>query len=270
MIAQLRSQRFDTAFILRRSLTRTILLTVAGLPRRIGFANRKSGWLLTDRVQAPPPLTHKAHAYFRLLEPVGLSQPPESYRYVSSEQERAEALSLLRDHGLPNGNPIVVLHPGANWPHKRWLPDRFAELANRLMQQRTRAIVITGSPEDQALARQVASRMQTPPIDLVGKTTLRRVAACLEQASLVVSNDTGVLHVASALGRPVVALYGPTSPTITGPLGDPRRTVVIHHPDCCPKIPCFRPDHPGYPGMAAVSVEEVYTAAETLLQRCQP
>ena len=109
--------------------------------------------------------------------------------------------------------------------------------------------------------------MTTRPTVLTGKTTLRQLAACLEQVSLVVSNDTGVLHIASALNRPVVALYGPTSPAITGPLGDPARTVVIHHPTCCPHIPCYQPQHPGYPGMESITVDEVYDASVTLLEQ---
>ena len=100
---------------------------------------------------------------------------------------------------------------------------------------------------------------------LVGQTTFREAAACVERASLVVSNDTGMLHDAAALGRPVVALYGPTSPAMTGPLGATKQVRVIHHAGCCPSIPCYAPDHPGSPGMESISVDEVHAAAEALL-----
>ena len=160
-----------------------------------------------------------------------------------------------------------MLHPGANWPHKRWAPERFAALGERLAEQRRSHIVITGSPSDAALADAISRRMRQPATVLAGQTSLRQLAACLEQAQLVIANDTGVLHVAAALRRPVVALYGPTSPAVTGPLGEPERTVVVHHPDCCPQIPCYRPEHPAHPGMDAISVEEVYAAACHLLER---
>ncbi len=262
----LRAKRFDTAVILRRSLTRTLLLAWAGIPRRIGFANLKSGWLLTHRVQPPKAPIHKAHAYLRLLAPLGLREQPGSYAYYPSEEERAQARQLLHAKGLLNGNPLVVLHPGANWAHKRWGVERFIELANRLIRRHPVSLVLTGGPDDLSLIGPMLPRLMTRPVVLAGQTTLRQLAAVLEHAGLVVSNDTGVVHVAAALGRPVVALYGPTSPAITGPLGDATRTVVIHHPDCCPRIPCLHPDHPKYPGMDAISVEEVYVAACQMLE----
>jgi ADP-heptose:LPS heptosyltransferase len=99
---------------------------------------------------------------------------------------------------------------------------------------------------------------------LPASVSLRESAACLEQASLVVTNDTGIAHIAAALNRPLVALFGPTSPAYTGPLGDPARTRVLHHPECCPTLPCLNPDPP-HPGMMSISVEEAYTTAQELL-----
>jgi ADP-heptose:LPS heptosyltransferase len=75
------------------------------------------------------------------------------------------------------------------------------------------------------------------------------------------------LHIAAALGRPAVALYGPTSPSLTGPLGEAARTIVLHHPDCCPRIPCYQPDHPPHPGMDSITVDEAYGAVSDLLTR---
>ena len=188
------------------------------------------------------------------------------YEFHLSDAERAQAVATLRRHGLPDGRPIIVLHPGANWPHKRWPPERFAALANRLAEREAVALVVTGSPADDPLVRALCQDLRHQPVILAGRTSLRELAASLEQAAVVVANDTGVLHVAVALGRPVVALYGPTSPTLTGPLGDPRRIVVIHHLDCCPSIPCYHPDHPDRPGMRAIAVDEVYEATRQLLQ----
>ena len=94
-------------------------------------------------------------------------------------------------------------------------------------------------------------------------TPLRESAACLEQAQLIVTNDTGIAHMAAALERPLLALFGPTSPAYTGPLGDPARTRVLHHPDCCPIIPCLKAEPP-HPGMTAISVDEAADAALAL------
>ncbi len=267
LIGALRARRFDTAFILRKSLSRSLLVTAARIPTRVGYDNAKSGWLLTHRVPAPAATVHKAFSYLPLLEAVGLHATRGPYDYTVSPEERAAARALLTMTPLIDGRPMVVLHPGANWVHKRWVPERFAALGDRLAERAQSQIVITGAPNDASLAQEVARHMRQPAVVLAGRTSLRQLGACLEQAQLVVANDTGVLHMAAALRRPVVALYGPTDPAFTGPLGDPQRTVVIHHPDCCPQIPCYAPNHPAHPGMNAIGVEEVYTAAVQLLER---
>ncbi|MDP3722158.1 MAG: lipopolysaccharide heptosyltransferase II [Candidatus Omnitrophota bacterium] len=261
-----RARAFTTAFILRKSLSRSLLLFLAGIPIRVGFDNPKSGWLLTHRVPARVQPTHKASAYFPLVEVVGVPPPEGGYDYRVSDEERRAAQAFLSARQLLNGRALVVLHPGANWPHKRWPTERFAALGDQLVEAQRAQIALTGGADDVELAGAVARRMRHPATVLAGQTTLRECAACVEQAQVVVSNDTGLLHVAAALGRPLVALYGPTSPRLTGPLGDPRRTVVLHHPDCCPSVPCYQPERPPHPGMSAISVDEAYEAASDLLK----
>jgi heptosyltransferase-2 len=257
---------FDAAFILRRSLSRSLLLALAGIPMRIGARNAKSGWLLTHRVEPVRGVQHKAAAYFPLLEDMGSALAVGGCEYIVSDDERQAARELLNVRGLlMNGRALIVLHPAANWPHKRWPAGRFAALGDRLIESQHAQVVLTGGPDDVALAESVKHEMRNAPTILAGSTTLRGLGACLEYAHLIVSNDTGVLHIAAALRRPVVALYGPTSPMLTGPLGDSQRTVVVHHPDCCPQIPCYSPRQPQHPGMNAISVDEVYEAAVRLL-----
>ena len=263
----LRALGFDAAFILRRSLSRTLLLAAAGIPERVGFANAKSGWLLTRRVAAPEAAGHKAASYLPLLRVVGAPGPLGTYDYVVTPEEREAATTLLRTQGLLLDQPFAVVHPGANWDHKRWPPEQFAALADRLIKRHNLQVVITGGPGDAELARRLVEQMTEAAALLVGQTTLRQLASCVEQARLVVANDTGVLHVAAALRRPVVALFGPTDPARTGPLGDSARTMVLHHPDCCPAIPCYAPDHPAHPGMSAISVDEAEAACRSLLEK---
>lgn len=266
LIRALRARRFTTTFILRRSLSRALLLTLAGIRDRIGFEHPKSNWLLTRRVPNPSPVTslHKAFSYLSLLEERGFV-PRYPYEYMVSEEERQAARKRLAAQHLWDGKPFVVLHPGANWPHKRWPTDCFAALGDRLIATRPVRVVVTGGPHDAHLARAISRAMRQPSVMLAGQTTIRELAACFERARLVVSNDTGILHIAAALRRPVVALYGPTSPTFTGPLGDPSRMVVLHHPDCCPQIPCYQPTWPPHAGMSSIAVDEAYGAACTML-----
>jgi lipopolysaccharide heptosyltransferase II len=268
LIRQVRRHRFDAAFILRRSLSRTLLLAAAGIPVRVGHANRKSGCLLTH--QAPLDTTqHKASTYLPLLGAVGLRATDGPYEYFVTEEERRRARAWLADAGLSNQRALVILHPGANWPHKRWPAERFGGLGERLADGAQAQIVITGGPRDEALVQAVRGAIREPSWSWAGQGGLRDLAALLEQADLVVSNDTGILHVAAALRRPVVGLYGPTSPALTGPLGDPARTIVLHHPDCCPRVPCREPSRPQHPGMGSISVDEAFTAAQQLLEEAR-
>lgn len=265
LVDYIRTKQFDTAIILRRSVSRTLLLKCAGIPRRIGFANWKSGWLLTDRIALPTAGIHKADTYAPLLASWGVSGRLGPYEYYPSESERAWASMWLGEHELLGAQRLVVLHPGANWEHKRWMVERFAELGNRLVTRKSCAVLMTGGPDDEPIVNEITRRLQVPVTRVVGQTTFRQLAALLERAHLCVAADTGVLHVASALGRPIVALYGPTSPALTGPLGDAAWTTVIHHRACCPRIPCYRPRHPTHPGMTSVSIDEVYEASCHLL-----
>ena len=266
LVRRLRARRFETVFILRRSLSRTVLAALAGIPTRIGFANPKSGWLLTRRVPQPTAPQHKAAAYLPLLGSAG-SARGIAYDYYVSAEERAEGSRWLAAQPWQDGAPLIVLHPGANWPHKRWPAARFAALGDRLIETCAAQLLITGGPADRALAASVRQHMRHPAILAAGQRTIRQIGALLERAQLLVSNDTGVAHLAAAIGTPLVALYGPTSPVLTGPLGDPQRTVVLHHGDCCPRIPCDEPDRPVHLGMNAISVDEAYAAAVRLLKR---
>jgi len=270
LIQALRAHRVDAAFILRRSFSRTLLLALAGIPTRVGFANAKSGWLLTHRVRPSSMPRHKAFSYLPLLEAVGLPVILQPYEYTVNSEEREAARDFLvkrcqtpvpAQQVSDTFGPLVVLHPGANWFHKRWAADRFAALGDRLISAHQARVLITGGPDDVALAESIQRAMRQPAVLVAGQTTVRQLGALLEHVQLVVSNDTGILHLAAALHRPLVALYGPTSPTLTGPLGDPQRTVVLHHADCCPRIPCDQPHHPAHPGMDAISVDEAYAAA---------
>lgn len=261
---ELRSHRFDTAIILRKSLSRTLLLLAAAIPARVGFSNPKSGWLLTKRVAAAEGLIHKARTYLPLLGAAPSDPAADSCDYTVSAQEKQQADVLMGENGLRPG--FILLHIGANWAHKRWPSARFAKLADRLFQERQLQVAISAGPNEGEDAQAVQQQLQQPAILLAGKTTLRALAACSAQASVVVANDTGVLHIAAALARPVVALYGPTSPALTGPLGSPEKIIVVHHAQSCPRIPCYQPEHPDYPGMEAITVDEVYAAVSRLLK----
>ena len=265
-IAQrLRAGRFDAALLLRPSLSRAALLWWAGIPRRIGHAHPAKGWLLTDRVAPPAPAEHRADAYLRLLAAVDGPAPGDvATTFVVPDAQRALLRQWLHAQDVMNDQLLIVLHPAANWKHKRWPAERFAELGDRLQAAHGARIVITGAEADRAVAERVRRAMHAEPIVAAGELSVPQLGALLERAELLVVNDSGPLHLAVALKRPFLALFGPTSPAMTGPY-HPARGRVLHHPDCCPQIPCYYPDDPPHAGMRSLSVEEVFASAGQLL-----
>jgi len=155
--------------------------------------------------------------------------------------------------------PFVAIHPGAAYGSaKRWLPERFAEVADALAEAWGARVVVLGSPEEIALAQSVCAAMRGPALNLAGRTTTRDLMAVLAQASCLVCNDSGPMHVAAALGVPVVAVFGPTDPRRTAPWSPRARVVRIEH-DCspCARRACDR----GHACMLGVTAEAVIDAA---------
>ncbi|MHB0871379.1 MAG: glycosyltransferase family 9 protein [Chloroflexota bacterium] len=174
---------------------------------------------------------------------------------------RVEA--LLHEAGLKPEDSLVALHPGAlNMVAKRWLPERWAEVADRLQRETPSRILLVGSAAERPLVEMVRGHMATGAVALGGRTTLPELVALLARCDLFLGCDSGPLHVASALGLPSVSVYGPTDPDITGPLG-PRARVLRARADCSPCYDPIKPSDCPRPDplcMAGVSVDEVWEA----------
>ena len=171
---------------------------------------------------------------------------------------------LLADAGAAQGDALVALHPGAlNMAAKRWFPDRWARVADRVQRELGLQVVLVGSSSEAHLVEEVARAMETPAIGLAGKTTVPELVALLARCRLFLGGDSGPLHLASALGVPSVSVYGPTDPAVTGPLG--RRARVLRSGVEC--SPCYDPRRAPVCRrgdlicMAEVSVEDVFQAA---------
>lgn len=263
MIAELKRHHFDTAFILRKSLTRSLLLLIAGIPRRIGYANRKSNLFLSHRIPQPPTMLHRVDYFTDLLEGVGIKVAEHRYEFFIADKDRQTVKRWLKAQQVPHHQRVVILNAGGNWPHKRWPAERFAQLADHLQSNGAR-IIFGGGPQDVELVRGITAQMNTQPLIATGEFSLKQLGALCERAQVMVSNDSGPMHIASSMGTTVVALFGPTDPAITGPRGQ-GRAIVIRKPGCCPQIPCYSPDAPPHPGMRAIAVEEVAQAVEDCL-----
>ncbi len=268
LLRALRAQRFDTAFLLRRSLSRTLLLWLAGIRARVGYDEGRGRWLLTHRM--PPPVTpvHRAEQYLGLVRALGMTAAVDGCDFVvAADQQQRMDQWLARVRPAGDRRTLVALNTGANWPHKRWPEERFAALAQRVQRELDAAVVLTGGPRDGALAQRIAAGVVPPPLSAAGVTTsLQELGALFRRCAVVVSNDSGPMHVAAGLRVPLVALFGPTAPSLTGPYGRGPWTV-LHHPDCCPQVPCYHAGPPAHPGMASITVDEVFDAVAARLQQ---
>ena len=155
-----------------------------------------------------------------------------------AEADRHYARQLLQAAGCGPGQPVVAMHAGANWHLKRWPPKLFARLGDQLAAEHQARVLLIGSAADRSLAEGIAHRMTPPPAILCGQTTLPQLAALLTLVNVVVSNDSGPLHIAAAVGAKTVGLFGPTSPELTGPPPAPHVRLLFGSIGC--PVPCYR------------------------------
>ena len=238
-IRTLRPLRFDASFLFHRSLTRAAVAALAGIPRRVGYATWKRCWLLTTAVPMPPKDTvHKVTLFLNLLAAAGIPADGMAYDFPVSEGDRQYARQLLQAAGCRPDRPTVAMHTGANWHLKRWPPAFFARLGDELSGPAGARVVLVGSAADRPMAEGIARRMRHPPVILCGQTTLPQLGALFSEISAVVSNDSGPLHLAAAVGARTVGLFGPTDPALTAPPPAPHVKILFGSIGC--PVPCYR------------------------------
>ncbi|MEE8360218.1 MAG: glycosyltransferase family 9 protein, partial [Candidatus Omnitrophota bacterium] len=180
------------------------------------------------------------------------------------DKERREVEDFLKKRGISSDDTLIVLNPGGNWPPKRWPKESFAEVADRLSSELNAKVVITGAPSDMGLAHDIMALTKTRLVSAAGKTTLKSLGAVMERADLVISSDSGPMHLALGVKSKVIALFGPTSDTITGPYGRQKGFFVIKKDiDCA--VPCYDFTCNDHRCMKAITVNEVVEKAKEML-----
>jgi heptosyltransferase-2 len=274
LVSDLRARQFDLAVLFQNAFESALLAWCARIPLRIGYARDGRSLLLSHAVPIDPEvrLTHQAYYYLGVLAGVGLLEPqpwkaggplPACHLEVR-ESDREAARSLLRTHGVEAGETLIGLNPGASYGGaKRWLPDRFAEVADQLAGKYGARIVIFGSGAELPITRRVAETMKSPSVNLAGQTTLGQLMGLIKECALLVTNDSGPMHLAAALSVPQVAIFGSTSDVATGPLSDVARVVRV--PAEC--SPCFLRECPtDFRCMTGITVGMIMEAAEQKLR----
>jgi 3-deoxy-D-manno-octulosonic-acid transferase/heptosyltransferase-1 len=170
-----------------------------------------------------------------LVEHLGVARGPVDYQFPHDALVEADVDRFLAEVGVSGGQALVVLHPVARWATKLWFNDRFAALADALQAQGVRT-VFSGGPQDAPVLGAIEDQMQTPCLRFDGCGGLRHLAALCRRADVMVSTDTGPMHLAAAVGTPVVALFGPTAPNRTGPYGSGHHVIQAS----VPCSPCFK------------------------------
>jgi heptosyltransferase-2 len=237
------AQRFDTALLLPNSFVSAWVASRAGIRDRWGFRADWRGRLLTRAVPRPPKPVHQAEYYLALGGGLGVdgtevAAADACARIDVPEEARSRASTLLTEAGLPPGAAFVAMAPGAAYGKaKQWLPERFAELARLLRDERGVGTVLVGARADAGVCREIA-RAAPGAIDLATRTDLPTLAGVLGAAQAVVANDSGAMHLAAAVGARVVAIFGATNEKKTAPLRPgpdrPRATVVTSEVWCRP------------------------------------
>ncbi|MHC4064301.1 MAG: lipopolysaccharide heptosyltransferase II [Planctomycetota bacterium] len=266
---QLRRRRFDWAVLLTNSFRSALLSRLAGVPRRIGYDRDGRGLLLTDRlavtrVNGEIAVTRMVDYYGRLAEHLGAPPPGDKLNLVCDSESDQAIERRLRRLGIAEQTALVVISPGASFgASKLWLPERFAEVGDRLIDAHGAAVVVSCAPGEQETARRIG-RMMSREAHILDDpvTTLGEFKSLIRRCDLSINNDTGPRHIAKAFGVPIVTIFGPTHPGWTETYYAPERKVSVPV-DCgpCQKKACPL-DHRC---MTGVTVEMVVAAADELL-----
>ena len=243
---------------------------LAGIPIRIGY-RKKNAWALTRSIEDKKGegLKHEAEYNFDLLKLIGVELPPVLWTYFPLKEKDERSLNLfLRNLGLDFDQPYVVLHPSASCPSKIWPAERFAILGDRLQEKYGAQVAVIGSQADRPFARKVKTSASHPVIDLSGKLSLGMLGWLLKKARLLISNDSGPVHVACAVETPVISIFGRNlsglSPRRWGPLGE--RSRVVHREVACPVCLAHRCQI-NFLCLDVISVDDVLNEAEIFLKR---
>ena len=299
-VREWRKRRFDLAVLLPNSFQSALVAFLAGVPRRIGYAADGRRMLLTHPLELPEwrSSRHEVFYYLEIIDQLARLMGSTSLeagkgRGIQLDQARDDSAgsadgslqvsNLRRQSALDllsrfetTGNraearkwrPLIALCPGSiNSRAKRWPAERYAALADRLIDELGAEVLLIGSPGELDVSLEVDRQMRGKAVMLTGETDLSQIVAVLSLVDLLITNDTGPAHIASALGRPTIVIFGPTNPLTTRPFS-PLAEVLRHPPDCAP---CMLRDCPiDHRCMTAISPDQVFERARTMLLRRAP
>ncbi|MGZ3607631.1 MAG: lipopolysaccharide heptosyltransferase II [Syntrophales bacterium] len=262
---ELKARNFDTAILLQNAIEAAIITQLAGIPVRAGYNSDGRGLLLTHSVRRTEAVkrVHQIQYYMEMVKSLGCLSAEAGVHLHPGNEYQILSEKIFAEHDIGMQPLLVGLAPGATYgPAKRWFPERFAAVGDRLIEDLSAQVLLFGSREDGKSADLVQQHANHRFINLAGKTNLKEAIGVISRCSLFISNDSGLMHVAGALNIPTVAIFGSTNPVTTSPVGE--RSVIICKGASC--SPCLKETCPtDFRCMDMISVEEVCQTAKGLL-----
>jgi 3-deoxy-D-manno-octulosonic-acid transferase/heptosyltransferase-1 len=258
-----RAYSYDLVIDLQGLLKSGVLTGLSRGKRKIGLSGAREGGsiFLNERSIAVDYDKHAIDRYLRVAEFLHCRFTKWSGRIPISGFDRSRISEILQKRLVPN-RPLVAINPMARWTTKLWDSERFANVADKIHEELSCDVVLTGSEKDKSVVEDISRRMRTRPINLAGFTNLKELAYLYSQCRALISTDTGPMHVAAAMGCRVIALFGPTAPWRTGPYGRQHR-VIRSELDCAP---CFSRKCEHVTCMKRIAEDDVYEAVKQILK----
>ncbi len=266
IIEKIKAGKYDLGILLTNSFSSAWWFWQGNVKRRIGFAKHFRSPLLTDAVPlSKKGFEHEVDTYKRLLAPLQIAHSKTAPRLFVSAQEVETSKELLYQRGYRKNSPLIGINPGASYGSaKCWPIERFRSVAEKLLEKTDATIVFFGDASTASMIKEACQGLPERVINIAGVTNLRELASLIKDCALLITNDSGPMHIADALGTPIVALFGSTDDKATGPYG--QKEAVIHKRPSC--SPCFKRVCPiDFRCMKAISVEEVVAKSVASIKR---
>jgi len=257
-IKEIRGKEYDLVIDFQGLLKSGILTLLSGGKRRLGYDKTRELSYLFQNERVPPcdPDLHAVERYLNLVAYLGAQVNGQGFFIPLSERDEANIKELLKDNGMDKTKRVIAVHPGSGWVTKLWEREKVARLCDRIIDELDASVIFTGDGKDRPMIEAISSRMRRMGVNTAGTLSLKELACLLSLVDLMVTTDTGPMHLASAMDTPVVAIFGPTAPWRTGPYGS-GHTVVRSDIACSP---CFKKRCETKRCMAEITVDNVFCA----------
>lgn len=260
-LSELRARRYDLVIDFHGLFKSALIVLLSGGVRKLGYNSLQelSGLFYNEKISEDMG-KHAVDRYLDFARHLGAYPDTPEFIIPIQEENENRVRALLIANGIDRDDPFVAFSPQALWETKLWSDQKFAQLSERIIQELNMPVVFTGGEEKSTEG--IQSFMTLPFVDLAGRTTLKDLAGLYREASLLVATDSGPMHLAAAVGTPVVALFGPTDPSRTGPYGKGHTVIRME----LPCSPCFLKTCETRQCMQGITVEDVFQAVRKKLE----